>query len=115
MQKASSGKDSKEYYGHQSQRLYLSKTYTPTPKPVKSSQNMIWFSNSDFYYDELHLISVGFPSGSAVKNLSAMREPQEMQVRSLGQEDPLEEGVGTHSVFLPGESPGERSLMGYSP
>ena len=76
---------------------------------------MTWFSNSDFYYDELHLISVGFPGGSAVKNPPAMPEPQEMRVRSLGQEDPLEEGMGTHSVFLPGESPGERSLMGYSP
>ena len=26
-----------------------------------------------------------------------------MQVQSLGQEDPLEEGMATHSVFLPGE------------
>ena len=43
-----------------------------------------------------------------------------MQVRSLGQEDPLEEGMDTHSsilatpVFLPGESHGHRSLVGYS-
>ena len=29
-----------------------------------------------------------------------------MQVRSLGQEEPLEEGMATHSsIFLPGESP----------
>ena len=28
---------------------------------------------------------------------------QEMQVRSLGWEDPLEKGMATHSVFLPGE------------
>ena len=27
-----------------------------------------------------------------------------MQIRSLGQEDPLEEGMTTHSIFLPGES-----------
>ena len=38
-----------------------------------------------------------FPSGSAVKNLSAMQEPQ---VQSLGQEDPLEEGMATHSSIL---------------
>ena len=38
-----------------------------------------------------------------------------MQVRSLGWEDPLEEGMATHSRFLPGESHGQRSLAGYSP
>ena len=32
-----------------------------------------------------------------VKNLPAM---QEMQVRSLSQEDPLEEGIATHSSIL---------------
>ena len=31
----------------------------------------------------------GFPSSSVVKKLSAIQEPQEMQVRSLGWEDPL--------------------------
>ena len=45
-----------------------------------------------------------------------------MWVRSLGWEDPLEEEMAIHSskwqstpVFLPGESHGQRSLMGYSP
>jgi len=38
--------------------------------------------------------SEGFPGGSAVKNLSAK---QETRVRSLGQEDPLEKGMATHS------------------
>ena len=32
-----------------------------------------------------------------VKNLAVM---QETQVRSLGQEDPLEKGMGTHSSIL---------------
>ena len=36
-------------------------------------------------------------SGSAVKNLPAMRETQETQVGSLGGEDPLEEKMATHS------------------
>ena len=40
---------------------------------------------------------------------------QEMQVQSLGQEDPLEEGMATIPVFLPGEAHGQRSLAGYSP
>ena len=38
-----------------------------------------------------------------------------MQVQFLGQEDPLEEGMVTTPVFLPGESHGQRSLAGYSP
>ena len=38
-----------------------------------------------------------FPGGSEVKNLPLM---QEMQVRSLGQEDPLEKEKATHSRIL---------------
>ena len=41
-----------------------------------------------------------FPSGSAVKNPPVMQEMQETRVRSLGQEDPLEEGMATHSSIL---------------
>ena len=36
-----------------------------------------------------------------------------MWIRSLGQEDPLEEGLTTLSSILPGESHGQRSLEGY--
>ena len=39
----------------------------------------------------------GFPGGSAVKNPPAM---QELQVQSLGRDDPLEEGMATHSSIL---------------
>ena len=39
----------------------------------------------------------------------------EVRVRSLGEEDPLEKGMGTTPVFLPGEFHGQRSLVGYSP
>ena len=34
------------------------------------------------------------------KNLPAMQEPQEMWVRPLGREDPLEGGMATHSRIL---------------
>ena len=37
-----------------------------------------------------------------------------MRVGSMGQEDPLEEGMATTPVFLPGESHGQRGLAGYS-
>ena len=40
---------------------------------------------------------------------------QETWVRSLGQEDPLEKEMATHSSILAGESHGRRSLVGYSP
>ena len=41
-----------------------------------------------------------------------MQETQEAQVQFLSQEDPLEEPT---PVFLPGGSPGQRRLAGYSP
>ena len=41
---------------------------------------------------------------------------QDTRVQSLGQEDPLEKEMATHSsIFLPGELCGQRSLEGYSP
>ena len=49
----------------------------------------------------------------SVKNLPAMRETW---VQSLGVEDPLEEGMATHSQYSCLENPhGEKSLVGYSP
>ena len=42
----------------------------------------------------------GFPGGSGVQNLPVMQELQETWVQSLGQEDPLEEDVATHSSIL---------------
>ena len=47
-----------------------------------------------------------------VKNLPAV---QETEVQSLGQEDPMEKEMATHSSILPGEFHGQRSLEGYSP
>ena len=46
------------------------------------------------------MASKGFLSGLAVKNLPAMHEMQETGVRSLGQEDMLEEGMVSHSSIL---------------
>ena len=47
-----------------------------------------------------------------VKTLPAMKETW---VHSLGQEDPLEEGMAIHSSILSGEVHGQRSLEGCSP
>ena len=48
---------------------------------------------------------MGFPGGSVVKNPPTMQESQERQVQSLGQEDPLEEGMATHSSILAWRTP----------
>ena len=52
-----------------------------------------------------------------VKNPLAMQETQEKQVRSLGQEDPLEKVMATNSPILAGkipqtEEPGRLQSMG---
>ena len=58
---------------------------------------------------------LGFPGGSAVKNPPAMQEMQEMQVPSLGWELPWRGKWQPTPVFLPGQSHGQRSLVGCSP
>ena len=40
---------------------------------------------------------------------------QEIRVRSLDWEDPLEKEMATHPVLLPGKSYGRRSVIGHSP
>ena len=40
---------------------------------------------------------MGFPGSTVIKNLPAM---QETQVQSVGQEDPLDEEMATHSSLL---------------
>ena len=43
-----------------------------------------------------------------------MQEMQEIWVDPLGQEDPPEKEIATHSSILSGKSHGQRSLAGYS-
>ena len=51
---------------------------------------------------------MGFPGGTVVMNPPAMQEMQETWVQSLGQEDPLEEGMATHSSVLAWRIPMDR-------
>ena len=58
---------------------------------------------------------MGFRSGTVVKNMPAR---QETLVQSLGQEDPLEEGMAAHSGILAWripwtEEPGGPQSMGW--
>ena len=46
------------------------------------------------------LIFRGFPGGSMVKNLPGNAGDKELQVPSLGWDDPLEEDMATHSSIL---------------
>ena len=85
-------------------------------------QNEIrWLQASITFSDSLWLIYSqvsffrGFPSGSAVKNLPAMEESQEMQVQSPVGKIPWSRKWQPTEVFLPGESHEQRSLEGYSP
>ena len=50
-----------------------------------------------------------------VKNPPAIQETQEVWVQSLGQEDPLEEGMATHSSISAWRIPWTEESGGYSP
>ena len=43
---------------------------------------------------------MGFPMAQTAKNPPSMQETQELRVHSLGQEDPPEEIMATHSSIL---------------
>ena len=57
----------------------------------------------------------GVTSDSAVKNPLEMQETQETCVQFLDQEDPLEEGMATHSSTLTWKILWTEEWMGYSP
>ena len=62
--------------------------------------NLISYTKTFVY--TITILPTGFPGGSGVKNLAAA---QEKQVQSLGQEDPLKEGMATHFSILPWRIP----------
>ena len=67
---------------------------------------------------ELHkgtIFKRGFPGGASLKNLSANSGDIREQVGSLGQEDPLGEGMATLSSILAWRIHWTEEPMGYSP
>ena len=53
-----------------------------------------------FFFMIIYLVASvlrGFPSGASGKEPACQRRRQEMRVPSLSREDPLEEGMATHS------------------
>ena len=57
----------------------------------------------------------GFPGGSVVKNMPTNAGAVETLVRSLSQEDPLQEGMATHSSILTWIIQWTEESKGYSP
>ena len=51
------------------------------------------------FYFSIHMLKYRLPQCSGEES-TAMQESQEMQVRSLDWEDPLEEGMATHYSIL---------------
>ena len=75
-----------EYHGQRSLAGY-------SPRARKESAQL-----SDFTHSLRHLR--GFPSGASGKEPACQGRRHKRWVRSLGQEDPLEEGMATHSRIL---------------
>ena len=70
-----------------------------------------FFSNSVFFCCVYSFVWTSVVA-QTIRNPPAMWETW---LASLGQEDPLEEGMEAHPVFLPGESPWTEDLAGYNP
>ena len=70
--------------------------------PVKTNTYYIYiiYIYIYFFFRISLVVQWGFPSVSVVKNPTAMQETQEMWVRSLDQEDPLEKKMATYSSIL---------------
>ena len=63
------------------------------------------------YFNQI--LGLGLPRW--LRRLKSQPAMQETQIRSLGQEDPLEKGIATHSSFLTWKIPLTEDLAGYSP
>ena len=85
-------------------------------KEVDTNERPNWLITDKNFKFYPYISRRGFPGGSVVKNLPAM---QEMQIRSLVQEDPVKQEMANHSNILAWkipwkEEPGGLQSMGYS-
>ena len=85
-------------------RLSLSLSFIDLLQHHSSKASVLWCS--DFFQ--------GFPGGSDRKASEHLPAFQVTQFQSLGQEDPLEKGVATHSSILDWRFPWTEE-SGYSP
>ena len=96
--------------------LTVAKTWKQPTKCLSIDEWIMkmWCVNTHIH-THTHTHTRGFPTGSVGENPPAMQEPQEMWVWSLGQEDPLQESMATHSSILTWRIPWTEDLVGYSP
>ena len=78
---------------------------------TKSEYSICIFANSEKSTSTYQL----FEASLVVQQQRICQPMQEMRIQSLGPEDPLEEGMATHSSILGGECHGQRSLVGHCP
>ena len=68
-----------------------------------------WILLKEQLYDEdISMTTKDHLTAQRVKNLPAMQETQEVQIRSLGWKDPLEKEMDTHSSVLAWRIPMDR-------
>ena len=82
-----------------SSRCYVKAVKRANPKTSYHKEKQFFPFSLSFCFWYLCKM-MGFPCGSVVKNPPVIQEPQEAQVQPLGGEDPLEEGMATHSSIL---------------
>ena len=82
------------------------------PYPCSPRRLSVFYIYLSIYHLSLYHLSVytlsdlwSFPGGAVVKNPPANAGDARDEVLSLGQEDPLEEGMTTHSSILAWETP----------
>ena len=88
--------------------LWVGKLHCSSPYVIRMCLPSGWHFNL-----ALHCQSGGVNNKymKSVKNLPAVQEPLEMQVWSLVVEDPLEEGMATHSSILAWRIPWTENLL----
>ena len=84
----------------------------PVSAGLRGGSSLLKMPHTGMRFGGKQILRQGFSGGLAVENLLAIQEPR---VRSLGREDLLEEEMQPTPGFLPGESYGSRTLVGYSP
>ena len=87
----------------------------PVSAGLRGGSSLLKMPHTGMRFGGKQILRQGFSGGLAVENLLAIQEPQETRVRSLGREDLQEEEMQPTPGFLPGESYGSRTLVGYSP
>ena len=106
--------------GHDLSPFYKWETWGSEPLNIPQSHKwQSWDSNPDLtgqvIFILFHTLSSVFWASLVAQTVRNLPAIQETQIQFLGQEDPLEKGMATHSISLHGEFHGQRSLAGYNP